>query len=146
QIDLHDPVPGLVGNLIDGLRRIGASVVDEDVDAAEGGQGGLGELFDFAALGHIGDEKRAFAARSSDDFVKGIAQLFFMPTGDDHIGAGFGEATRHREAKALAAAGNQGDFSGKIEDVWYRHDVDPVVRRSVYRNLIVRCRDLECGD
>ena len=92
-----------------------ASVVDEDIDAAEGAKGGI--------AGSRRGSRVCGVAGNGDGPGEGLGELLqgFCAAGDeDDVCAGFGEECGGGAAKAGAGAGNDCDLAAEwCGDVWW---------------------------
>ncbi|MNQ89124.1 hypothetical protein D3C85_1044220 [compost metagenome] len=127
-----DQVPLLLGHLVEGGIAQDAGVVDQDVDGAEGLQGGGDDLL---ALGHrvvVGD---SLAAQGADLGDHGIgrggraAQAFGADAQviDHDLGASGTQQQGMGAAQAVAGAGDNGDFA--VEANFLRHVCAPLLKR-----------------
>ena len=98
-----------------GLGEVGAGVVDEDIDLAQGHDGGVGQAEDVVAPGHVGDDVLDAGAAGAGRFPRRRPQFVFVAAGNHQAAPALGEDRRHRLAEALAAAGDQGHAAGQIE-------------------------------
>src|SRR5690606_8734449 len=113
-------VDHLVGLVLDTADVAGAPrVVDQDVDAAEVGDGGGDHALDLLAVGHV-DIEEASADLVGDGLAGGLVDLC-----DEHAGTLGGEAPRDAGADAVTATGDHRDAAGKTS---LSHDAHPVRR------------------
>ncbi len=113
EVQLDQPVPILVPDLLDRLRGVAAGVVDQDVDPAERRLRPAGEPHGLVAAGQVGVDPRH--PRPGADRLGGVLQLGLRPAGDHDVGPGLGEPPGHRLAQALAPAGHQGHPPRQVE-------------------------------
>ena len=127
----------------DGGHRRDAGVVDQHVDAAELGDGGLDEV---AALLPVADvaRHREGAPTEGPHLVGHPLALVELAAGDHDVGARLGEAERHRPTEALAAAGDHDDL---VVDPERRdgHATPAAVRSSAHLASAAGRRDGMCS-
>ena len=111
QVDLHDAVPDVVGDLVDRLRLVGAGVVDEDVHAAHLLQGRLRQPANVGAFAHVGDDISAAPPGAFENLIQCRLELVLMPAGNDDVRPGFCQPAGHRLAQPLAAASHERHFA-----------------------------------
>ena len=123
EVEVHLGVPAVVGRAGQiagrGVRQA-AGVVHPDVDAAEVGGHGFGQLVEFARGGDVDHIALRPAAEAADLGGNRIDVL----TGSRrhrHVGARLGEADRDAAAYALAAAGHHGHLAIQPEQIEHRH-------------------------
>ncbi|MCY1532766.1 hypothetical protein D9M68_680550 [compost metagenome] len=109
-VDVDGAVPLVDLELVQRRQRHHARVVDQHVDAAEGLDGGGGELFQIGALGHVGGDGDGFAAGLAD-----LGDDLVEPVGaagrEHHLGAARGQVARRRFAQAAAGTGDDGNLA-----------------------------------
>ena len=105
-------VPQFVVDFVDGLRFVGAGVVDQDVDLAHRLEARCGEPGRVGSTAKVGHDVLDSDLEPRADLADGSFELVLMPAGDDDIGPGLGQPTGHCLAQALAAAGHKGHASG----------------------------------
>src|SRR5690606_25073020 len=91
------------------VQDIHAGVRDVDVETAETGGKGLGDLGVVIRVGDVAGDRK----RSGTDKGRRLVQGSGVAAGDDEAGAFGGEEHRDREADAAAAAGYNRDLSVK---------------------------------
>ena len=107
QIGLQDGVPVGALHAHDELVAGDAGVVDQDVDLAELGDGGLDGGFDLLFVGDV-ERKGGGLAAGGGDFGDQFVQLLLIARGGGHGGAVFGEAQGAGASDALRGAGDEG--------------------------------------
>ena len=110
QRDVEDPLPLVVGHVQDGGGAAEAGVVDEDVDAAESLDGGLGERADLGFVGDVaglrGDPAGAVAG---GELIAGRGQPALVLVAEHDLGALGQAAPGDRGADAGAGRGGDHD-------------------------------------
>ena len=115
QVDAHDAVILVLGDVEEGGCGIGAGAVDEDVDFTGAREHGGEEVLERGFAGGVGGEEIAFAA-GARDFVEARPGFFLVAAHEHDFGARAREAFGHRAAQFARAAEDDGDFSVKVED------------------------------
>ena len=121
EVDGRDGVPLLFRKIFHRGDMLDAGVVDDDVDLAEFGPGGVGHGADGFRLAHagagIGDFDAGFPSQGeAQGFRSGLAS----PEAVEHdIGALGGQGSGDAEADAAGGAGDDGGFS-------FEHDISPL--------------------
>ncbi|MCY1424535.1 hypothetical protein D9M71_402850 [compost metagenome] len=110
QVAVDDGVPLLFGHLLDHVIPGETGVVDDDVDAAEGVQGGLHATVAEVGGGHVTDAGDCIAAEGAD-FRDHFIGRSLVEVVDHDLGAFFGKFQRDGAADAAAGTGNDGDFA-----------------------------------
>src|SRR5690606_26575315 len=93
-----------------------AGVVDQDVDPAERVVGRLDQRVDLVPPPDVTAVRQGPAAERLD-FGGHLPARVHLAAGDDHVGPGAGERQGHLAPQAPAAAGDQRDLAGEIENV-----------------------------
>ena len=119
QIHLDDRVPALVVVLGRRSPRDRARV-DQDVDWTVGRGNRGGERANLVPALEVDAECRERAARSLDAVLHLAAGRFELRARPDHVGAGLGEHLGHREPDAAAAAGDERELAGQVEQAGRR--------------------------
>ena len=119
-VDAHHEVETLGRGLEDGLRPDGAGVVDQNVEAAELGDGALDQVANGVLIAHVGGDCERAPARGADGvrgFVDAAGQAFggLLALGGHYdIRAFLREADGERLADAAAGAGDHGDAAAQV--------------------------------
>ena len=119
-VDSHHQVEALRRSLEDGLRPDGAGVVDQNVEAAELGDGALDQVANGVLIADIGGDGEGAPARGADGvrgFVDAAGQSFggLLGLGCHYdIRAFLREADCERFADAATGAGDHGDAAGQV--------------------------------
>jgi hypothetical protein len=108
-VDREGIAPLLVGHLEEALHRVGAGVVDEDVDPTEALLDRGGEVGDVPFERDVDVVDERLDARRLNRRLGVVGRLFVG--GDDDVGAVLREPHRQRLADALGGAGDQRDPS-----------------------------------
>ena len=115
QVEADHLVPHGLGDLAQVTVEQGhAGIVDEDVDATEGLVGGVHQSVELLPSAHVGRNSQRPPPPRLDLGRRRSAGLE-LSTGDDHIGAGVGQAEGHGPAQPPAPAGHQGHLPGQVE-------------------------------
>ena len=117
EVDLHDELEILGRHVVEGLVAQHARVVHNDVDRAEGIDGGLHDVGGRRGLGDgivVGDGDAAGRLDLVDHLVgRGMTAPFAVDRATrivhDHLGAAAGQQQRMRAAEPVARAGDDGD-------------------------------------
>ena len=104
-------------------QRRGAGIVDQDIDLAEGGIGGVDQAVELLPVGHVAGMGCRLATHRPN-LGSGLVAALELAAGDEYVGAMGREGLDHLVAQAAAAARHQGHFSGQIEIVG--HVADPI--------------------
>ncbi len=113
---VHDLGEDLVGEAEQRAEvRVARGVADQDVDAAPLRQRGVDQLVDLGAVRDVAGDDQGLAAGVADARRDGLAGLA-LAARDDDAGARAGHGLGDRAADAAARAGDDGDFSGEVDD------------------------------
>ncbi|MNQ78469.1 hypothetical protein D3C85_933810 [compost metagenome] len=110
RIDRVDCVPETRIDVINRLERVDASVIDPDIQATETFDRGVRQPLNVTRTTDIGGVK-VHGETGLDQFAAALRRQ----TADQYIGPCFGQAPTDGEADAVAAAGDNGGFSGQIQ-------------------------------
>ena len=118
EVDLHGALEDVEGLGFDGAYVDDAGVVDQDVDAAEAGDGFVDEALGFLGLGEVGGyEVEVFGLKVGvlgEEGFLGLLELSHVAGSEDEAGGWLGrgtggEAGGDGEAEAAGASGNEND-------------------------------------
>ena len=113
EIQLHGPVPDFVADLVDGLGRVAAGVVDQDVHPSHDLQRGRRQRANLFPGGHVG---HAIVNGSIRDPGSRCTEALLPAAADHDFGPGPRQPVSHGSSQPLAPAGDQRGPSGQIED------------------------------
>ena len=114
EIEVHDGIEQLLGDLVAGRSWPHAGVVDQDVDAAKGGIGLFHQPVALRPFADMGADSDGAAAKGTA-FLGHRFAIFQIAAGDDDIGAALGQSLDHLIAQTPAAAGDQRHLAGEIK-------------------------------
>ena len=115
-VDVEDIREGVERHLVDADVRVRGGVVDEHVETAEALDGRRHQSVDLVAHRHVADRpRRPFAVLREPP--GGRLDAVGAAVGEQHRGAGLGQAPCAGEAEALRRAGHERDASAQIEQV-----------------------------
>ena len=106
-VGVLDGAPFFEREILDVLAVVGAGVVDEDLDFADGGGDFLLQFHDLVFLGDVGGEDRG-SSPDRANFFGDRFQLLLIACHQNQVGSLRSESDRHGAAKALAGAGDEG--------------------------------------
>ena len=109
-VDVKRELGHSVGDLEQRLARNNASVVDYNVDGADGGRNLLGERVDRVAVGDIA-EVRVGETVESSNLVDHVDEALAVDVDEDNDGVLLGQVERHQPAEPAAATGNDRDLA-----------------------------------
>ena len=105
-IEIHDPVVVLLGNVDEELRHVGAGIVDQDVHSFQPADA----VFHLSQVCNVAD-KRTASASVGLYLPDHRVQFGFGATDCHHIGAGAGECQRRSAANSTTGSGDQGHLA-----------------------------------
>ena len=111
---VHHLAPFGIAHLVDRLFAPQRSVVDQDIDAAEGFQRGLRHRLDRGGIGDVGEHGDGLAAGRLDLSDHGVGFLLVGARVHHHRRAGGGKLLRDGAADIAPGAGDDGDFAGEF--------------------------------
>ena len=113
-VDVHveDVRERVERHLVDADVRVGGGVVDEHVEPAEALDGRRDQGVDLVAHRHVADSPRDPVAVLGEPPGGGLDAVG-AAVGEQHGGAGLGEAPRAGEAESLRGAGDERDASAR---------------------------------
>jgi len=118
EVGLHGAVVGVGGLVFEGADLDDSGVVDEEVDAAEGTDGGFDETCGLGLVGEVaGDEEDVVFvgdAAALQQVDAGMFEFVSVAGGEDEFEAGAPEAMGDGEAESAGAAGDDGDLGGIV--------------------------------
>ena len=113
EVDLHGALEDLEGLGFDGADVEDAGVVDEDVDAAEAGDGFGDEALGFGGLGEVGGDEVEVVGLEVGELGEegglGVLELGEIAGGEDEADGVVSEAGGDGEAQAAGASGDEDD-------------------------------------
>ena len=114
EVGCHGAAIGGERLVFDGTDLDDSGVVDEDVDAAEVGDGVIDKVFGLRGVCEVGgDEKDRFGGSDGVAIEQGVAsadELIDVAGREDEAAAGATEALGERETEAAGASGDEDDF------------------------------------
>jgi hypothetical protein len=118
EVGPHGLVVGVGSLVFDGTDVDDSGVVDEEIDAAEGMDGGFDEAGGLGLVGEVaGDEEDVVFvghAAALQQVDAGVFEFVRVAGGEDEFEAGAPEAMGDGEAEAARAAGDDGDLRGIV--------------------------------
>ncbi len=132
EVHVEDEVVVLLADLEERLADLDAGVVDEDVEAPEGGDGGADEALGLRGDADVGAERDGLPAQLLDLRRDGARFVLLAVVVHGHVGALAREAQGDGLADAARAAGDEGGLA------FESHRVPPSVSsgaRSLVRSL-----------
>src|ERR1043166_2730123 len=114
QIQIHDRVVLLLGHVPEIVALLDAGVVDEDVDLAEGFQPLIDEAIGATDARQISFDDGRFCVGRFDECASFLRAFIVPMIIDDDVRTAPSQALGDRLSDSLAAAGDNGDFSGEI--------------------------------
>ena len=109
QIDAHDAIELVFGDVEKRRRRVDARAVDDDVDAAGALKDGAEQRFDLGLAGGFRRVKPC-AAAGRLDLAEPRVGLLFVSADEDDLGARARKTFGHRAAQLAGAADDDGDL------------------------------------
>ena len=132
EVEVEDELDGVCGHIEEGHFGAGGGfffvatgAVDEDVDAAVGGEDLVLGGFDGGLVEDVAPDGESFAAVLLD-LIDDFEGEVLLKVEDGHGRAGLGEANGHFAAEHAAAAGDGDDFTGEVEEI--AHEMRPFER------------------
>lgn len=114
EIDGHGAVVGGEGLVFDGADFDDAGVVDEDVDAAEVGDGVVDEVGGLAGVGEVGGDEEDVVWGADgvalEERAAGAREFLLVAGREDEAGTGAGVTLGEGQAEAAGAAGDDDDL------------------------------------
>ncbi len=116
EVDVHDGFPAVFADVLERSHETRSRVVDEDVHAAELGDGGVHEGVHGVAVGHVAfdGDRPSLAVAPLDALGDGFDVLQFARA-DDDVRPVVGEPLRDGLPDAARRAGHDRGFAGDAE-------------------------------
>ncbi len=114
QIDIHEAIPMLLGDLQSWLRDVDACVAYKDVNPAKALCGRLDHSIDTLQRPDLQIQGQSFTAHFTD-LGRHRLSTIQGTTGDDDVGASIGQCQGNTIAEAFAGACDNGDLVGQPE-------------------------------